>query len=482
MSKIKQLAGETVLYGVSTVLSKLLNWLLMPLFVRTLSIEDNGYIIFFYSIIAIIQVVLTFGFETGFFRFVSVFPANKVFSTLLSFITAVGITLFISVLVFDDFFTIILNAGGLGNIIVLITAILIIDSISALPFALLRYYEKSLKYAFLRLIQVIIICISNWILLVTFPKHLSNSLLESINYNPLASVFISNLLGSVVVLIFLGKTIFSNITSISIDILKKVFHYSYPIWFVGIFGIFNQVGDKILLNKFLSGNDNYDVLGIYGNNFKLGVLMALFTQSFRLAFEPFFFKYNNSANIRNSYATIMNYFVAFGVLIFLGVLLYLPVINLVLTKEYLEGNIIIPYVLLGQLFFGIYYSLSLWYKLADKTYFGLLFTVIGSILGITGYFVLIPLIGYLGAAISGMIGYFVMMILSYFFGQKHYPVPYNLKRILSYFGIGLGLYFISIKLKMENTMLTLFINTLLISIFIGYFAIKEKLINHLKKQ
>ncbi|MBN2166674.1 MAG: oligosaccharide flippase family protein [Marinilabiliaceae bacterium] len=473
MSNVKKLAAETIVYGASTVLGKLLNWLLLPLYVRTLSVENNGYITYLYSIIGIAQVLLTFGFETGFFRFVSKNTVKTVFTTLFSFLLFASFIFLTFSFFYKDDLAIKLGIVGKENIVFIIAILLVFDSIISIPFALLRYFEKSLKYSLLRFLQVIVTCFFNILFLVYFPQLDIEWIQKFTIDNDLRNVFIANLIGSLFAFIFLIKLIFNSIDKISFTLFKRVFTYSYPIWIVGIFGMFNLNGDKILLQKFLNSDNEMEVVGIYGANFKLGVLMAIFTQSFRLAFEPFFFKNRDLGNVLNTYSSILNYFVAFGMLIFLGVLLYLPIINIVLVKEYFEGNKIIPFVLLGQLFFGIYYSLSLWYKLLDKTFFGIIFTVIGSIVGILGFYFLIPLFGYIGAAIAGFISYFVMALFSFYIGQKYYRVPYDEKRIITYILLGIILYLISLVYSHLNTILVLSLNTFLF-IFYAFFIIKKE--------
>lgn len=477
MGNVKSLAGDTIIYGVSTILGRLLNWLLFPLYLRTLSIPDNGILTYLYAIVAIVQIIMSFGFETSFFRFAKTHGMKVVFSTLFSFTLVFSVLFLVLILFNSELVSSLIDLPGKSELIIYVAGILVFDAIANLPFSILRYESKSLKYAFLRFTQIIVIVSFNLFFLILLPYLLQKfnhiDLYNMISRNGLNYVFLSNLIGSFFVLLFLYRETLDNFVRPDFKLFKIIWHYSLPILLVGIFGMINLNADKLILPHIVDDVDNFKQLGIYGANFKIGVLMALFTQSFRLAFEPFFFKNSHESNIQKTYADVLKYFVAFGMIIFLGVTLFMDVINLLLTKDYLEGNSVIPFVLLGQLFFGVYYSLSLWYKLTDKTWLGMYFTLIGLVITLVGNVVLVPVFGYIGAAVTGFLSYFSMALISYFIGQRHYPVPYDVKIIIIYILSGLIIYFVNYYINFELLFFELSFNFLLFSIFFLVLYYKE---------
>lgn len=430
MGKLKSLAGDTVVYGVSTILGRMLNWLLMPFYIRTIDAADYGMVVNIYSIIAVLLVLVTLGFETGYFRFVSDENRSTLFDTLSSSVFIFGLFVIACFICFSDFFCSIFEIGNSLDILVLASVIVLIDAYNAIYFAQLRYSHRSVLYSVLRLIQVVITVVFTlfFLLFLRFRSlfGIDFSLVGSVKF-----ILFANLLGSLSSTIyFLPKYIF-NSHNFDLQLLKKVLIYSIPLVGMGFFGVANQNIEKILILKLDQSVDPYTQLAIYGANYKIGVLMAIFTQSFRLAFEPFFFKENKTSDNKSLYGDAMKYFVYFGLIIYAGVLLFMPVVNIFLTHSYYKGNIVIPFILIGQLFFGVYYSLSMWYKVIDKTYFGILMSFAGLTVNVICNFILIPRLGYLGAAISTLIGYFVMMFLSLFLGNIYYPIKYPLFKIFS---------------------------------------------------
>jgi len=449
LSKLKALAGDTILYGASTILGRLLNWLLTPFYIQTLVKEDLGAVVNLYSYISVLLVLLSFGFETGYFRFSDHEKRNSILYTLL-------LPVFLWSLLFVGciYFWRIELAQSIGNNIIdsdifLYSALIVaIDAVVSVPFADLRYQGKSKKYAGLRFLQVLIVVVFNVFFLYLCPLMLENGI-DFVKYvfieeNRLKYVFISNLISSATIFVLLSPILLKEKFSFSKELLKQVMKYSYPIVLVGLFGMVIQNIDKILLPELLSEN-GMEQLAVYGANFKIGILMALFIQSFRLAFEPFFFKEGKEKASNDLYASILKYFTIFGMVIYVGVLAGLDFINILLTPAYMSGNKIIPWVLLGQLLFGIYYSLSLWYKLTDRTIYGSIMGFIGMVVVVIGNIVLVPYIGYLGSAISSCLCFGLMVVMSYVLGQKYYPVPYDLRSILIHFSLGIVFGFILLQ-------------------------------------
>ena len=471
MSKLKSLAGETVVYGASTIVSRLLAWLLMPFYIRTLDPELFGGVTNIYSYIAVILVVLTFGLETGYFRFVTNQNKNDLLKTLTLFVTVLAVVFITLVFVFIQPITNTVGNQYLTSDIFKYGSIIVsIDAIVSLPFADLRYRNLKMKYASLRFFQVLLNIFMNVFFLVFLPYLLKNDIgwVNSIfdSNNRLKYVFIANILSSGFIGIYFLPSLLRSKGHLIFNGLKPILKYSAPIMVVGLFGMLIQNIDKILMIKLIDV-EPMKSLGIYSANFKIGVLMMLFIQSYRLAFEPFFFKEGKENASKDLYATILKYFVIFGVIIYVGVLNFIEVINLFLLPEYFEGNVIIPYVLLGQLFFGVYYSLSLWYKLTDNTKYGAYISGFGAVTVIIMNIVLVPVYGYVGAAISSFICFFLMMVLSYFLGQKYYPINYPIRTIVLYMLSGILLVYVTGKLPINNDLFLLGTKAV---IFVGYLA------------
>jgi O-antigen/teichoic acid export membrane protein len=280
-------------------------------------------------------------------------------------------------------------------------------------------------------------------------------------------VFISNLLASLVTLLLLLPEIFKFSFSFDRVLLQKMLNYSFPILVVGMSGILIQQIDKILIPFLIPENEQpMEQLGIYGAGVKIAVLMNMFIQAFRYAFEPFFFSQTESKNDKNIHAQIMKYFVIFGLLIFLGMTLYIDVIKLIIPLEYEEGFSIVPVIMLANLFFGIYFTLSLWYKLTDMTRYGAYISLIGAAITIILNFILIPVYGYKGSAVTLLTAFFIMMVISYFLGRKYYPIPYNLKRIGFYFFVTMILFAISLYTNNLKPIVKYPVHTIFIFIFI----------------
>ncbi len=471
MSKLKSLAGETVVYGASTIVSRLLAWLLMPFYIRTLDPELFGGVANIYSYISVVLVLLTFGFETGYFRFITKENRNDLLKSLSFFIIIASVLFVLFVYIFSSPIERLLGNEYLSGKIFRYGAIIVaIDAIISLPFADLRYRNKKMFYAGLRFFQVLLNIVFNVFFLVVCPYLLSLGYdgIELIfdSNNRLKYVFISNILSSGLIGIYLIPVLFKRVGNFDFAHVKDVFKYSGPIMIVGLFGMLIQNVDKILMPKLIPDNP-MKALGIYSANFKIGVLMMLFIQSYRLAFEPFFFKEGKENASKELYATILKFFVIFGILIYVGVLMFLDIINNFLLPEYFSGNVIIPYVLMGQLFFGIYYSLSLWYKLTDRTIYGAYISGFGALIVIVLNLVLVPSIGYIGAAISSLVCFVLMTILSYYYGQKFYLIKYPIKSIVFYLLSGIMLVIVVNKIQLSNDIFLLAVKAF---IFVSYLA------------
>jgi len=427
-----------------------------------------------YSYIAVFLCLLTFGFETGYFRFVNKENRALLLKNLGSFITVCSIIFCFGVYVFqDDIVYYLGNEFLIADYFIIASWLIALESITSIPFADLRINNHSVRYALLKFSSVILNILFVTFYLVICPYLIKNgySFVETIynENNKVYYVFISNFYSSVIIALVLIPKIYLVKAKFNWAIIKKVLHYSYPIMIVGLFGMLIQNIDKILMPHLISPDfmNPMDALAIYGANFKIGLLMAIFIQSYRLAFEPFFFKEGKEHASKDLYARVLKYFVIFACVIVVGVLVFMDVVNLLLLPEYYEGNKIIPYILLGQLFFGIYYSLSLWYKLTDNTRFGAFISGFGVLVVIAGNILLVPQLGYIGAAVTSFLCFFIMTVISYFLGQKHYPINYPVGRILLHISCSLLIVYLSTFLHSENLLFHFGFKGI---IFVSYFA------------
>jgi O-antigen/teichoic acid export membrane protein len=473
---LKQLAGDTIVYGASTMVGRLLNWLLMPFYIRVIAPEEYGIVVNMYGIISILLVIFTYGLETGFFRFARKENVADVFKTTISMLAVSSLVLILISTIFSSSISHFFYEGEHTSSIVLVGIIIGFDAFLSIPFAHLRLENKSLRFGLIKLISIFLNIGFNLFFFLGLPAlfsfvamdHPLKELYEQ--GNGVLYILLSNALSSVLVMFFFIKDLTYMTGNFSWSLLRPIMVYSWPVLIVGITGMITQNSDKILMPK-LIGKEGFTELAIYGANFKIGVLMSLFTQSFRFAFEPYFF--NNKERGVKAYAQIMEFFIFFALIIFLGIVVFQDVINLLLVESYIRGNKIIPIVLLAQLCYGIYFNLSLWYKLTDRTVFGAIFGVIGMFLTVILNFVLIPKIGMLGGAYALLAGYGVMMIVSFFVGQKYYPVPYPLKRIGIFFLWAIGLYLINQFIGFDQLLLKYTFKVIIFSTFPLYFLFFE---------
>ena len=478
MGKLKTLASDTVVYGFSTILSRLIGWLMMPLYVRIVSQPVYGTFSYVYSMIAILLVVVTLGFETGYFRYASDDTRDKLLGTLSQATFGFGFFLLLLCFFFPSACCSLLGfdfGPGSSVYLILMASIVLLDSYNAIFFAELRYLRQSVRYAVLRLVQVLV----NVVLTCLFLFVLKEDTVHFGGYFATVSdvtyMMLANLIGSFVATVVFAKRIAQVVGRIDFTLLKSVLLYSLPLVGMGFFGTANTNIEKILI-KLLDPSENpLASLGIYAACYKIGVLMSIFTQSFRMAFEPFFFKEHKEKEKTEIYGTALKWFVYFGLIIFAGVMLFMPLIRLVLQPSYYEGIAIIPWILIGQLFFGVYYSLSLWYKLTDKTYWGIILSILGLGINSVMNFVLIPRYGFMGAAYSTFVGYLVMMVTSYLLGQKFYPIDYPVRKLLivtlMFVGIVMGSYEIIMSL---DSALWVLVSVLSFALLLGLLFFSER--------
>ena len=481
MGQFKKLAGDTAIYGTTSILGRILNWALAPYYSFIFVPEVYAVVSNLYAWAAFFVVLLLYGMETSYFRYASKSTEpEKVYSTSL-------ISIF-----FTSFSFVLLAASFSGTIARLIdypqhpeyiswfAIILGMDALTAIPFARLRINNRPVRFMAIKMIGIVANILFNIFFLTFLPWFLGkhpDSFLKFIYSSEIGVgyVFIANLLSSAITLLLLLPEIVKISLQFDKAVLKKMLNYGFPILIVGLAGVVNQSISFILI-PFLVPKELGPMhqLGVYSQGVKLAVLMNMFIQAFRYAFEPFFFSQSSKSDDSKIYSTIMKYFVIFGLIIFLGMVLYLDIIKVIIDEEYHEGLNVVPIIVMANLFFGIYFTLSLWYKLTDMTRYGAYISLTGAGISILLNFLLIPVFGYMGSAITVFICFLSMVILSYFLGQKYYPVSYPLKRVFTYFIFATLIYVISVFTHKIRPVFEYPANTLLFLSFFGLIYYKEK--------
>lgn len=479
--QLKKLAGQTVIYGFSSVLGRLLNYLLVPLYTRLFLPEVYGIVTELYAYVTFLLILLTYGMETGLFRFGNDKQNfNKVYSSILFSLSVTSSLFIIIVLVFLEPIASAMQYSEHPEYILWMALIVALDAFTSIPFARLRLENKAWKFAIIKLINICTNIGFNLFFLIYCPKLLNSnpdSFILNI-YSPnigVGYVFISNLLANIITLIILLPEIFNVKIKVDFKLLKTILKYSLPLLVAGFAGMINETLDRVMLKHLVPEELNpMAQLGIYGANYKLAVLMTLFIQMFRYAAEPFFFQNKNESNARQLYAKATKYFIIFGLMIFLGVMFYIDIIKYFISPNYHEGLKVVPILLIANLFLGIFFNFSIWYKLNDMTKYGAWLAIFGAVITIVLNLVLVPIYGYVGAAWATLVCYFLMTLLSFYWGQKYYKVPYEVGNGVFYFVLALSLYFISVFLKPESQTLMYVLNTILLLVFVAIFVVKEK--------
>lgn len=486
MSALKKLAGDTMIYGVPSIVGRFLNLLLTPVYTYTFATGEYGILGNLLAYVAFFQVFLTYGMETAYFRFASRSDRpNEVFGTSL---VSLAVTSTIFVLVISLFSRTI--SGWIGYpdqhlYLVWMGITVALDAVTAIPFARLRLQQRPIRFAIYKMLNIGINIALNlfWILLC--PRVLANNPESVLRFFYSAEIgigyaFLSYLIASVVTLLLfvpdlgLRKIVFNN------DCLKEMLRYGWPILVVGIAGMVTMNIDKILIPELIdNGKDPMSELGIYAANGKLAILMTLFIQAFRYSFEPFLFSHYKNEDSKKVYSVIMNYFVIFGLLIFIGVLFYVDILKYFVGSAKLgyhdgEGIKIVPWLLMGNLFMGIFYTQSLWYKLTDQTRYGAVFSIIGGSITLLINVLFISRIGYMASAVAFFVSTLVTTLISYYYGQKYFPVKYDLKKAGSYFVVAITLYIIDCNVDFSGYIVDYSFKTVLFFLFILFVWRNEK--------
>lgn len=473
--QMKSLAKDTAIYGVSSIVGKFLNWCLVPLYTHVLSSSaEYGVVTNLYAWTALLLVILTYGMETGFFRFMnkSEENPNTVYSTTL---TSVGFTSLIFAFLCFVFSNQIAASLGYKNnpeFIWMLGIVVAMDAFGSIPFAFLRYKSRPVKFASLKLLMIFTNIIFNLFFLVVCPwLSVKAPFLVDWFYEPaygVGYVFIANFISTSIVTLALLPDILIATFDFNKTLLKKMLRYSLPLLILGIAGIMNQTIDKIIFPFLFEDKvEAQTQLGIYGACFKIAMVMMMFTQAFRFAYEPFVFAQHKDKKSTAAYADAMKYFIIFSFLIFLGMVFYLDVLKYIIAESYWEGLKVVPIVLMSYIFQGIFFNLSLWYKLTDKTQYGAYFSILGTIITLLINIIFVPIYGYMASAVASFVCYLIMMLVSYYYGQKHMPINYDLKKIGLYTFAALSLYACSfLPISKSNLLLFYFYRTVLFAAFI----------------
>lgn len=478
MAELKSVVKDTAIYGLSSIVGRFLNYLLVPLYTAKLAASGGGYgvITNIYAYVALVMVILTFGMETTFFRFANK-PEEKPMTVYSTTLIMVGTIAFVFAALVLIFLSPISSAMGYANhpeYVGMMAVCVAIDAFQAIPFAWLRYKKRPIKFAALKLLFIILNITLNIVYFVVFPAlYPRYAHILSFIYNPGVGVgyaFGLNLVCTAAITAFFIPELTGFKYTFDKNLMKRMFKYSWPILILGIAGILNQTVDKMIFPLVYGDSETGKVeLGIYGACVKIAMIMAMITQAFRYAYEPFVFGKAKDKNSSETYATAMKYFIIFTLLAFLCVIGYLDILKRIIAPDYWAGLRVVPIVMAAEIMMGIYFNLSFWYKLIDKTIWGAWFSAAGCIVLIAVNLIFIPKYSYMACAWGGFAGYATSMILSYIVGQKKNPINYPMKSIVIYILIA-GFFYAIMALTPEEWPLIakLGINTVLIILFIGH--------------
>ena len=467
MGKLKTIFKDTAIYGLSSIVGRFLNYLLVPLYTAKFSAASGGYGIItnIYAYVALAMVLLTFGMETTYFRFTNKTHTDSetVYGTTLISVGTVSLLFTVLVLLLLSPISQLMGYGEHPDYVGVMAVTVAIDAFLCIPFAHLRQQKKALKFAALKLLNIVMSILLNVFYFVWM------------NGNDVGYVFYINLFCTAILAVCLITEYTGFRWRLDSKLLRTMLSYSWPILVLGIAGILNQTADKMLFPYIYQGADMHEQLGIYGACSKIAMIMAMITQAFRFAYEPIVFAGVKDKDQHEMYTQAMKYFVIFTLLAFLLVVGYMDILKyIVRNQDYWVGLKVVPIVMAAEIMMGIYFNLSFWYKLIDKTIWGAVFSGIGCLVLLVVNIVFVPQYGYMACAWGGFAGYGVAMLASYFVGQKYYPLAYPLKEIGMYVVIAVVLTMAMYKVHEDQPMwLSLTVNTLLILIFVAYIVQRD---------
>lgn len=494
MAGIKALAKETAIYGASSILGRFLNWCLVPLYVYIFPTEEYGIVSYLYSFTAVALVILTYGMETGFFRFANKHESpDTVYSTSLLSIGGTSVLFIILLTLFINPISDAMKLQGHGIYVWLLGVIVAIDAFTNIPFAYLRYKRKAIRFATVKFANIGINIGFNIFFLLLCPEiHKSAPAAIDWFYTPLGGesfgigwIFVANLISTLCVLAMLLPQLIGIKYKLDSALLRKMLKYSWPLLILGVAGIMSQnMGQMIIPYLFSDQTAARSMVGIYGANIKIAIVMVMFTQAFRYAYEPFIFAQAGGKDGKQgskAYCDAMKFFVILGLFIFLAVMFFLPVIKHFVSRDYWGGLDVVPVMMAAELCCGVAFNLSLWYKLTDRTQWGMYLSVGTFVIMFALNIFLVPLIGiprgYMGSAWAALIAYFIMMAASYFLGRKYYPLPYEIKRMAIYLLLAGALWFVGTYISniIANAWIIYLVRSLLLIFYLYIIARYEHL-------
>jgi O-antigen/teichoic acid export membrane protein len=469
---MKSLAKDTVVYGLTNIISKFLNWLLAPLYIRVLATSaEYGIVTNLYAWVSVILVVLTLGLETGLFRFINTSDEpQRVYATCLK-VLCIPVVLFLilglsQMQPIADFLKYPDHPEYIGMFVVIVA----LDALMSLPFAYLRYKHKPWRFAFYKFLFIGLNILFNLFFLVLCPHLVSaGHQLPTWLYQPgmgVGYIFISNLLASGIEALMMLPLFRHGVKGFDRSLIRKLALYCGPLVLLGLAGDFNKMAGQVLIPYLYEDHmEGMTALGIFGGNLKISVIMVMFLQAFRFAYDPFVFSKMKSKDAGKAYRDAMTYFILFATIIFVGVMYWIDVFKIIVRPDYYSGLIIVPWMMMSEILFGIYYNLSVWYKVTDRTYFGALFAIIGLIVTLTIIVLGVPRYGFIACAWAAVSCNLVMLLLSYFLGQHYHPIDYRTRSDVGILVLGLLFYFGGMLIHPESLALRLVLRTLLVLVY-----------------
>ena len=466
MGKLTTIFKDTAIYGLSSIIGRFLNYLLVPLYTAKMSAASGGYgvITNMYAYTALVLVLLTFGMETTYFRFTNKTHEDSmtVYSTTLISVGTVALCFVALIFLFITPLSNLMGYGDHPSYVWVMGVTVAIDAFLCIPFAYLRQQKKALKFAALKLLNIMVTILLNVIYFAWMDG------------NEVGYAFYINLCCSAMLVFCLFKELTGFRYVFDKALLRRMLSYSWPILILGVAGILNQAADKMIFPYIYKGSDMLEQLGIYGACSKIAMIMAMITQAFRFAYEPIVFAGVKDKGQHEMYAQAMKYFIIFTLLAFLMVVGYMEILKyIVRNPDYWVGLKVIPIVMAAEIMMGIYFNLSFWYKVIDKTLWGAIFSGIGCAVLLTVNVIFVPVYGYMACAWGGFAGYGVAMLISYFVGQKYYPIDYPLKDIAIYILLAVVFFFLMKFAAAWHPVASVAFNTLLIGVFVAYIIWKD---------
>ena len=500
MAGLKSLAKDTAVYGLSSILGRFLNYLLVPLYTAVLSAASGGYgvVANVYAYTALILVLLTFGMETGFFRFANKQEEDpqKVYANALLFVGGLSFLFWALGMTFLGPIAEFMEYPDHQDYIAMMMTVVALDSFQCIPFAYLRYKKRPIKFAAIKLLNIAGNIALNLFFLLLCPwLHVHAPGTVDWFYHPeyqVGYIFVSNLIMSSVQLLFFVPELTGFSYRMDSKLMKKMVNYSFPILIFGLVGILNQTVDKMIYPfLFEDRHEGLVQLGIFSACSKVALVMAMFTQAFRYAYEPFVFGMSRGSakgaeglteqeaeqlkqeKEKKMQGMVMKFFFIFALVAFLVIMSYMDILRYIIASDYWEGLIVVPIVMGSEIFKGIYFNLSFWYKLTDDTKWGAYFSLIGCAVILTLNIWLVPRYGYVASAWASFTGYALITFLSYVIGQKHYPVNYPLKDMGIYLGLAAVLFVLMVVIHPENVVVRLAYHTFLLLVFVAFVVKKD---------